>query len=120
VALDVMAALSWDTHQIGIRGSTADRENRRVPFDSHGRLAAIPKRRESLGPPAYAFGTPSGEYQANIQTAWKTVKLFAHGFELKRGADGECWNRERLRDIEGSNFRCLLRNRRNSPQHKRS
>lgn len=90
-----------DTHQIGIPGSTAkDRENRRVPFDSDGRLAAILKRRESLGPLAYAFGTPSGEYQANIQTAWETLKLLAYGFELKRGADGERWNRERLQEID--------------------
>lgn len=91
----------WDTHQIGIPGSTAkDRENRRVPFDSDGRLAAILKRRESLGPLAYVFGTPSGEYQANIQTAWETLKLLAYGFELKRGADGERWNRERLQEID--------------------
>jgi integrase len=91
----------WDTHQIGIPGSTAkDRENRRVPFDSDGRLAAILKRRESLGPLAYAFGTPSGEYQANIQTAWETLKLLAYGFELRRGADGERWNRERLGEID--------------------
>lgn len=91
----------WDTHQIGIPGATAkDRENRRVPFDPDGRLAAIVKRRESLGLIAYVFGTPTGAYQANIQTAWETLKLLAYGFEPRRGEEGERWNRECLQEID--------------------
>jgi len=91
----------WDTHQIGIPGATAkDRENRRVPFDPDDRLAAILRRRQSDGLLAYVFGTATGEYQANIQTAWETLKLLAYGFEPRRGKEGEQWNRERLQDID--------------------
>jgi integrase len=90
-----------ETNQIGIPGATAkDRENRRVPFDPEGRLAAILSRRRKVGPLAYVFGTSNGEYQPNIQTAWETLKLLAYGFEPRRGADGEAWNRERLREID--------------------
>jgi hypothetical protein len=33
--------VNWDTHQIGIPGATAkDKENRRIPFNPKGRLAA--------------------------------------------------------------------------------
>jgi integrase len=38
--------------------------------------------------------------QANIQTAWETLKLLAYGFEPKRGGDGERWNRERVQEID--------------------
>ena len=43
--------VNWDTCQIGIPGATAkDKENRRIPFNPKGRLAAILKRRSELGP----------------------------------------------------------------------
>ena len=46
--------VNWDTCQIGIPGATAkDKENRRIPFNPKGRLAAILKRRATLGPDAY-------------------------------------------------------------------
>jgi hypothetical protein len=39
------------------RGATAkDSENRRIPFDPHGRIAPILKRRASLGPNVSVFG----------------------------------------------------------------
>ena len=41
--------VNWDTCQIGIPGATAkDKENRRIPFNPKGRLAAILKRRDAL------------------------------------------------------------------------
>jgi hypothetical protein len=50
--------VNWDTCQIGIPGATAkDKENRRIPFNPNGRLAAILKRRSELGPDSYAFVT---------------------------------------------------------------
>ena len=53
--------VNWDTHQIGIPGATAkDKENRRIPFNPNGRLAAILKRRAALGPEAYVFGATHG------------------------------------------------------------
>lgn len=91
----------WETNQIGIPGATAkDRENRRVPFDPDGPLAAILTGRARLGPLAYVFGTANGEYQPNIQTAWETLKLLAYGFEPRRGAEGEAWNRKCLQEID--------------------
>src|SRR5688572_17605862 len=65
--------IDWESHQIGIPGhTTKDKENRCIPFDPEGRLAALLRRRASLGPNAFVFGTESGQYQPNIQTAWDT------------------------------------------------
>lgn len=42
--------VNWETCQIGIpRATTKDKENRRVPFDPNGRLAAILQRRSHSG-----------------------------------------------------------------------
>jgi integrase len=93
--------LDWDNHQIGIPGhTTKDKENRRIPFDPEGRLAAVLRRRAKLGPQAFVFGTEAGEYQANIQTAWDTLRLLAYGYPPRRLADGLAWNREQLRKID--------------------
>jgi integrase len=93
--------IHWDTCQIGIPGATAkDRENRRIPFNPKGRLAAILKRRSGLGPDAYVFGSTNGERQPTIQTAWETLKLLANGLELRGGKEGVEWNQVRLRRID--------------------
>jgi integrase len=82
--------VDWDTHTIGIPGQTAkDKENRRIPFDPEGRLVAILRRRASLGATAFVFGTESGEYQAEFQTAWDTLRLLAHGYTPRRDKDGD-------------------------------
>src|SRR2546429_5166044 len=53
--------ISWETWQIGIPGAaTKDKENRRVPFNPEGRLAAILRRRSALGPDAFVFGSDTG------------------------------------------------------------
>ena len=53
--------VNWDTCQIGIPGATTkDKENRRIPFNPKGRLAAILKRRSELGPDGYVFGSANG------------------------------------------------------------
>ena len=42
--------VNWETCQIGIPGATTkDKENRRIPFNPKGRVAAILKRRAALG-----------------------------------------------------------------------
>ena len=93
--------VDWETCQIGIPGATAkDKENRRLPFDPDGRLAKILQRRGTLGPNAFVFGSASGEYQPNIQTAWETLKLLANGLVPRRDAEGVAWNQERLREID--------------------
>jgi integrase len=72
--------VNWDTCQIGIPGATAkDKENRRIPFNPNGRLAAILERRAKIGPEAFVFGSTNGEYQPTIQTGWETLKLLANG-----------------------------------------
>ncbi len=93
--------VNWDTYQIGIPGATAkDKENRRIPFNPNGRLAAILKRRATLGPEAYVFGSTHGAYQPTLQTGWETLKLLANGIELKAGAQGLKDNQEQLRRID--------------------
>jgi integrase len=93
--------VNWDTCQIGIPGATAkDRENRRIPFNPQGRLAAVLKRRADLGADAYAFGSTSGEYQPTIQTAWESLKLLANNITPKSGKEGAAWNQQQLRRID--------------------
>jgi integrase len=93
--------VNWETCQIGIPGATAkDKENRRIPFNPKGRIASILKRRATLGPDAYVFGTESGEYQPNIQTAWETLRLLAHGVEPRTGEGAAEWNRQQLQRID--------------------
>jgi integrase len=93
--------VNWETHQIGIPGATTkDKENRRIPFNREGRLAAILKRRSKLGPDAYVFGTEAGEYQPELQTAWETLRLLARGVQPRVTRTGAAWNREQLRQID--------------------
>lgn len=93
--------VNWESCQIGIPGATTkDKENRRVPFNPNGRLAAILKRRSTLGPDAFVFGAETGEYQPNIQTAWETLKLLAYDCQPKPGREGVAWNREQLRRVD--------------------
>ena len=55
--------VNWKTCQIGIPGATAkDKENRRIPFNPKGRIAAIPERRPALGSDAFVFGSASGAH----------------------------------------------------------
>jgi integrase len=93
--------VNWDSCQIGIPGATAkDKENRRIPFNSKGRVAAILKRRAALGPEAYVFGSSNGMYQPTIQTAWETLKLLANGLKPRTGKEGLEWSREQLQRID--------------------
>jgi integrase len=93
--------VNWETFQIGIPGATAkDKENRRIPFNPQGRLAAILNRRAKLGPDAYVFGSENGEYQPELQTAWETLRLLAHAIEPRPTRTGAAWNREQLQDID--------------------
>jgi integrase len=93
--------VNWEAHQIAIPGATAkDKENRRLPFNPDGRLAAILKRRATLGPEAYVFGSATGGYQPELQTGWETLRLLAHGIEPRPTRSGLEWNREQLRGID--------------------
>jgi integrase len=94
--------INWDTCQIGIPGATAkDKENRRIPFNPKGRLAAILKRRSSLAPNAFVFGSTNGEYQPTIQTAWETLKLLANGITPRLGGkEAIDWNGQQVRRID--------------------
>jgi len=93
--------VDWERHQIAIPGRHAkDAENRRVPFDPHGRLAPILKRRAGLGPSAYVFGSPAGEFVAHFKTAWESLLLVANGHDTKRPKPGARVDREKLRQID--------------------
>jgi integrase/transposase len=93
--------VNWESCQIGIPGATTkDKENRRIPFNPKGRIAAILERRAAFGPDAFVFGSATGAYQPNIQTAWETLRLLANGVEPKPGREGAQWNREQLERID--------------------
>jgi integrase len=93
--------VDWERHQIAIPGRHAkDAENRRIPFDPHGRLAPILKRRAALGPSAFVFGSPAGAFVANVKTAWESLLLVANGHETKRAKPGARVDRAKLRQID--------------------
>ena len=82
------------------RPTAKDKENRRIPFNPDGRVAAILERRAKLGPDAYVFGSAKGSYQPELQTAWETLRLLAHGIEPRPTRKGAAWNREQLQRID--------------------
>lgn len=93
--------VDWDTYTIGIPGhTTKDHENRRIPFDPNGRLAAILSRRGKLGPHAFVFGTENGEFAASFKTAWESLLLVANGHDTKRTKPGARVDRAKLRQID--------------------
>jgi integrase len=93
--------VDWSQHQIVIPGANAkDSENRRIPFDPHGRLAPILKRRVALGPYAFVFGASDGAFQDSFKTAWESLLLVAHGQETKREQPGARVDREKLQQID--------------------
>lgn len=94
-------ATTGERHQIAIPGRHAkDAENRRIPFDPQGRMAPVLKRRASLGPNAYVFGSPAGAFVANFKTAWESLLLIANGYETKRAKPGARVDRAKLRQID--------------------
>ena len=93
--------VDWDTHTIGIPGqSTKDKENRRIPFDPNGRLAALLSRRSKLGPNVFVFGTENGEYVGSFKTAWESLLLIANGHDSKRAKPGARVDRVKLHQID--------------------
>jgi integrase len=93
--------VDWEQHQIAIPGQHAkDSENRRIPFDPEGRLAPILKRRAALGPTAYVFGSPAGEFLTSFKTAWESLLLVANGHETRRAKPGARVDRALLRQID--------------------
>jgi integrase len=93
--------VDWDTHTIGVPGhTTKDKENRRIPFDPNGRLAAVLQRRGKLGPNAFVFGTDDGDYVASFRTAWESLLLIAAGHDTKRAKRGARVDRARLHEID--------------------
>ncbi len=93
--------IDWPQHQIVIRGANAkDAENRRIPFDPRGRLSPILRRRKDLGPTAFVFGSPDGEFQESFKTAWESLVLVAYGHDTKRAKPGARVAREMLRQVD--------------------
>ena len=95
--------VNWDSCQIGIPGATTkDKENRRIPFNPKGLIAAILERRGALGLDAFVFGSATGAYQPNIQTAWETLKLLC---STRRACSGWCHSSARR---TGSRIRSMM------------
>jgi integrase len=93
--------VDWETHTIGIPAATTkDKENRRIPFDPNGRLAAVLRRRGKLGPNAFVFGAENGEPIGSFKSAWESLLLVANGHETKRAKPGARVDRDKLRRID--------------------
>ncbi len=81
--------VNWDTCQIGIPGATAkDKENRRIPVQSEGTAGGNPRAAGDARSRRVRVRQRNGAYQPNIQTAWETLRLLAHGIEPKPGREG--------------------------------
>jgi hypothetical protein len=79
--------VSWETCQIGIPGATAkNKENRRIPFNPEGRLAAILERRAKLGPQAYVLAQQPASTSPNFK---------------RLGRPFGCWRTASSRDLRG-------------------
>ena len=95
--------VNWDTHQIGIPGATAkDKENRRIPFNPNGRLAAILKRRAEGACRLLADGVDIRIIQlmlghASIQQTQRYLNVTDE--ELRKGLEVS-WGRQ-LRVVSG-------------------
>src|SRR5688572_14946909 len=63
-------------------------------------MAPVLKRRASLGPHAYVFGSPAGEFVANFKTAWESLLLIANGHDTRRARPGARVDRAKLRQID--------------------
>ena len=63
-------------------------------------LRPILKRRAKLGPSAFVFGSPEGEYQDSFKTAWESLLLRANGHDITRAKKGARVDREKLRQID--------------------
>jgi hypothetical protein len=46
------------------------------------------------------FGSATGAHQPELQTAWETLRLLAHGIEPRPTRTGAAWNREQLQRID--------------------
>jgi integrase len=93
--------VDWEQHQVAIPGRHAkDAENRRIPFDPQGRLAPILRRRSTLGPNAFVFGSSAGEFVSSFKTAWESLLLLANGHDTKRAKPGARVDRAKLRQID--------------------
>jgi hypothetical protein len=76
------------------------RDETRSAFDPKGWLAPILKRRATVGPDAFVFGSPDGEFQDSFKTAWESFLLVAHGHERKRAKPGVRVNRVKLKQVD--------------------
>src|SRR5206468_4812307 len=98
----------FDLNEIHFRAEdTKARRKRHLPLSQ--RLRAVLEMRQTLAeqnevykPDAFVFGDDAtGEQVKSIKTAWDTARLKAHGFSVKREANGrltaEC--RAQLRTI---------------------
>jgi integrase len=93
--------VDWDTHTIGIPGhTTKDKENRRIPFDPNGRLAAVLSRRASSGRTRPCSEPRTASTWASFKTAWESLLLVANGHATRRVKPGARVDRAKLRQID--------------------
>jgi hypothetical protein len=64
-------------------------------FDSDRSL----KRRATVGPQAFVFGSPDGAFVASFETGWESLLLVANGHDTRRAKAGTRVDRAKLREI---------------------
>jgi integrase len=64
------------------------------------RLSFVLKRHAALGPNAFVFGSPAGEFLSSFKTAWESLLLVAKGHNTKCIKPGARVDRSKLRQID--------------------
>ena len=94
--------VNWETCQIGIPGATTkDKENRRIPFNPNGRLAAILKRAVSARSGRVRVRRGDGGVPAEHPDGLGDAEAPGLRQRAEAGSEGvRAWNREQLRRID--------------------
>ena len=93
--------VDWERHQIGIPGRHTIGPGEPADSIRSARPAApILKRRGTLGPSAFVFGSSAGEYADSFKTAWESLLLLANGHDTTRAKPGARVDRAKLRQID--------------------
>ena len=64
------------------------------------RWTVVSMKTKGVGPSAFVFGSPDGEYQDSFKTAWESLVLRANGHDITRAKRGARVDREKLRQID--------------------
>jgi hypothetical protein len=97
----VREALGFHRFGVSMKAREETKRDRRIHRDEEqALLAACLKRRATLGPYAFVFGSPTGEFQDSFKTAWESLLLLANGHDTTRAKPGARVDRAELRRVD--------------------